>query len=304
MTLHLEGIIPPIITPLRRDGSVDELGLERLTRHMIRSGVAGIFAMGTAGEAPMLTRTQRHAALSTIRRESHGEVPLLVGIMEPSTQRCLELVDEAEEIGADAIVVNTPYYFPVSQTEIIKHCLTIKEATELPIVLYNIPRYTSNAVETSTICQLAETPGIIAYKDSSSNLVHFQEVLRRTRGIDGFSVFQGNHLLSIPSLLMGASGVVAGIANVIPAEMVSLYHAVRAGEIEKAYQLHALVEKLESRLTNAKYSLSMLKGMVEVLGITEEECVPHAPLPPLSDLEKAEVKELFQRENLRGFSVE
>lgn len=299
--LKLKGIIPPILTPLRKDGKVDTIGLRNLTRHLITCGVHGIFAMGTAGESPMLSREQRRDALITIREESKGNVPLLVGIMETSTTRCLELVREAEEIGAEALVVNSPYYFHVSQAEIIKHCLAIKDATELPIVLYNIPKYTGNPLHVETINYLARVPGVVAYKDSSSNMTQFQEVLRLTQDLPNFAVFQGNHLLSIPSLLIGASGIVPGVGNIIPKEMVGLYDAVLAGDLDKAYHYHDLVAKVEAYFTQGDYSLAMMKGMVEVLGFTDE-CVPHSPLPPLSDAKKLELKEFFQLENIVGYT--
>lgn len=298
--LHLKGIIPPILTPLQDDGSVDVTGLKNLTTHMIESGVHGIFAMGTAGEGPMLPRVQRTVALKTIKEASENKVPLLVGLLETSTARSLELLEEAELIGADAVVVNAPYYFSVSQKEIIKHCLTIKDSTELPVVLYNIPRYTGNPLHAASVYELAQLPGFIGYKDSSSNMVHFQDVLRLTKDLENFSVFQGNHLLSIPSLLMGADGIVPGIGNIIPQEMVLLYNAVLDGDLQTAYKYHDLVSELEKYVAGAEYSLSMLKAMVEILGFSGVS-VPHYPLPPLADDEKHIVKDFFRSREIKGF---
>lgn len=299
--LHLKGIIPPILTPLRRDGSVDTLALERLTQHLIKNGVHALFALGTAGEGPVLTHSQRRTALETIKSAVQRAVPLLVGILETSTERYIEVVKEVEKVGVDAVVVNPPFYFPVSQEEIVKHVLKIREATDLPLVLYNIPKYTGNPYTAETVHELAKVPGVIAYKDSSSDMVHFQEVLRLTKDMEGFSVLQGNHLLSIPSLLMGAAGLVPGLGNIIPKEMVELYNAVIAGDLPTAYRCHELVVKLDKLLAGDHYSLAMLKAMIEVLGFSDE-CVPHTPLPPLDNAMKTRLREFFAREQITGWA--
>src|SRR5699024_6199347 len=107
-----------------------------------------------------------------------------------------------EKLGADALVIASPFYFPVHQTEIIEHFKAIREVTTLPLMIYNIPQYTRNPIDAETVNEIARIPGVVAYKDSSGNMTHFQKVLRLTNDLPSFSVFQGNQLLSITSIQM------------------------------------------------------------------------------------------------------
>jgi 4-hydroxy-tetrahydrodipicolinate synthase len=277
----LQGIIPPIITPFTRKQDVDTAALQGLANYMINCGVDGIFAMGTAAESPILTREQRLKALQTLKSECVGRTPLLIGVMETSTARVLELVREAEELQADAIVAVTPYYFRMKQKEIVKHFAAIREATSLPLIIYNVPVYTGNPIEPETVNEIARFPGVIAYKDSSGNMPHFQQAIRLTRDLPQFSVLQGVQVLSVISLQMGAAGLIPGVGNVIPDQMVSLYQAVRQGELEKAYTIQDFIVQLEASFSIEGYSLPVLKGMAQYLGFGEG--VPHFPLQPLTD---------------------
>lgn len=276
----LEGIIPPIITPFKEDRTVDTSALRGLANYMMQCGVAGIFAMGTAAESPMLTRRQREQALVALTEQCSGQLPLLVGVMETSTDRVLELVREAEEVRADAVVAVSPYYFRVKPKEIVKHFAAIREATELPIVIYNVPAYTGNPIDADTVCEISRFPNIIGFKDSSGNMPQFQKTIRMTRDIPHFSVMQGVQVLSVVSLQMGASGLIPGVGNVIPDQMVALYHAVRHGRLEEAYRIQDFVVKLEESFAIEGYSLPVLKAMPQLLGYGEG--IPHYPLSQLS----------------------
>lgn len=277
---RISGVIPPIITPLNSSGDVDKEALRGLARHMLASGVHGIFAMGTAAESPMLTRKQREAALVTLREECAGKTPYLVGVMETSTARVLELVKEAEALGADAVVAVSPYYFRVKPQEIVKHFAAIRECTELPIIIYNVPVYTGNPIDADTVYEIAKLPGVIAFKDSSGNMQQFQKTIRLTRDLPHFSVLQGVQVLSVISLQMGAAGLIPGVGNIIPGEMVELYQAVQANRLEDAYRIQDFVVQLEESLGMEGYSLSVLKAMPQLLGFGEG--VPHYPVGKLS----------------------
>jgi 4-hydroxy-tetrahydrodipicolinate synthase len=277
----LTGVIPPIITPMKNDYSVDEEALSGLVRYMLDCRVDGIFAMGTAAESPMLTREQRLRALLAIRDECKGKVPFLVGVMETSTARVLELVKEAEEIGADAVVAVSPYYFRVKPKEIVKHFASIRENTELPIIVYNVPVYTGNPIDAETVYEIAQFPGIVAFKDSSGNMPQFQKTIRLTSHMEHFSVLQGVQVLSVISMQMGAAGLIPGVGNMIPQQMVQLYEAVKAGRLEEAYRIQDFVVQLEESFAMEGYSLSVLKAAPQLLGFGAGQ--PHYPMNKLSD---------------------
>ncbi|MDR6550541.1 dihydrodipicolinate synthase family protein [Paenibacillus qinlingensis] len=276
----LAGVIPPIITPLNADRTVDTAALQGLARYMMDSGVDGIFAMGTAAESPMLTRAQREQALIALSETCKGKIPLLFGVMETSTDRVLELVREAEELGADAIVAVTPYYFRVKQQEIVKHFAAIREATDLPLIIYNVPVYTGNPIEAETVKQIAQFPNVIAFKDSSGNMQQFQKTIRLMESDPTFSVLQGVQVLSIISLQMGASGLIPGVGNLIPDQLVSLYKAVNSNNLAEAYRIQDFIEQLEASFSIEGYSLPVLKAMPQLLGFGQG--IPHYPLSPLS----------------------
>jgi 4-hydroxy-tetrahydrodipicolinate synthase len=290
--LKLTGVIPPVITPMKNDYSVDEDALKGLVRYMLSCGVDGIFAMGTAAESPMLTREQRLRALLAIREECHGKTPFLVGVLETSTAKVLELVEEAEEVGADAVVAVSPYYFRVKPKEIVKHFAAIRENTELPIIIYNVPQYTGNPIDAETVYEIAQFPGVVAFKDSSGNMPQFQKTIRLTRHMEHFSVLQGVQLLSVISLQMGASGLIPGVGNMIPEQMVQLYEAVKSGKLEEAYRIQDFVVKLEEAFAMEGYSLSVLKAAPQLLGFGEGQ--PHYPMNKLSEAGLASLAALLR----------
>lgn len=290
------GVIVPILTPLLPDNNVDVEALRGLARYMIDSGVDGIFAMGTAGESPLLTRKQRAQALSVISEECSGKVPLLVGLLEASTDRVLELIPEAEQMGAQAIVVTTPYYYPVKQREMIKHFAAVREATSLPIVIYNIPSRTQSMISASAVNELARMPGVIGYKDSSGDMSEFQMVLRLTRDLPRFFVLQGSHSLCIASLLIGADGLVPGLGNLIPRQITALVEAVKQRRMEEAYQLFDQMIRLEQLMMVEGYSLSIMKAMIQLLGYGQG--VSLRPLPPVNSDGMQRLKTFFESEQL------
>jgi 4-hydroxy-tetrahydrodipicolinate synthase len=292
----IQGVIPPIITPLRADRTVDTEALRGLARHMIASGVHGIFAMGTAAESPMLTRKQREQSLLVLQEECQGKVDFLVGVMETSTDRVLELVKEAEDLGADGIVAVSPYYFRVKAKEIVKHFAEIVEHTELPVIVYNVPVYTGNPIDADTVFEIAQFPGVVAFKDSSGNMQQFQKTIRLTRELPNFSVLQGVQVLSVISLQMGASGLIPGVGNIIPKQMVELYDAVNENRLDEAYLIQDFVVQLEESFGMEGYSLSVLKAMPQLLGFGDG--IPHFPLGKLSTGGLVKLEQLLRSGNV------
>ena len=148
---ELKGVIPPIITPLDADGAVDEEAVERLIEFQLRSGVSGIFIMGSSGEGPWLDTTQRETLLRASVRAIDGRVPLLAGVMEPVASRVRERLPRMKALGADAAVVATPYYFQADEAVQRAHFDAVAADSALPIVLYNIPGMTHNRLSAATV---------------------------------------------------------------------------------------------------------------------------------------------------------
>ncbi len=214
-TLH--GIIPPMCTPLTGDGEVDIPSVHTLVEYLLAGGVHGVFALGSTGEFASLTGRQRQTLLEATVAAVRGRVPVIAGILDTSTARCIENGLAARAAGADAVVLAPIYYFRSSQAEIIDHFRAVNVKLEF-----------------ATVVQLAKEGVIVGLKDSSGATEAFRRVLIATRNISGFRAFTGSELIVDACLRMGAAGSVPGLANVFPAEYVQIYDMARAGDWDAA----------------------------------------------------------------------
>src|SRR5262245_36133620 len=230
-TLH--GIIPPICTALTDDGEVDVPSIHTLVEHLLAGGVHGIFTLGSTGECASLTGGQRQTAIATVVAAVRGRVPVLAGILDTSTSRCVENGLAARAAGADAVVLAPIYYFRASQPELLDHFRAVRAAVDLPVLAYDVPTAVNVKLELATITQLVDEGVIAGLKDSSGATEAFRRVLLATRGSD-FRAFTGSELIVDACLRMGAHGSVPGLSNVFPAEYVRLYDLARAGDWESA----------------------------------------------------------------------
>jgi 4-hydroxy-tetrahydrodipicolinate synthase len=225
----LHGIIPPMCTPLTDDGEVDVHSVHTLVEHLLAGGVHGIFALGSTGEFACLTGRQRQTLIEAAAAAVKGRVPVLAGILDTSTARCVENGQAARAAGADAVVLAPIYYFRASQAELLDLFRAVKRAVGLPVLAYDVPSAVNVKLELATITQLAEEGVIAGLKDSSGATEAFRRVLLATRGSD-FRAFTGSELIVDACLQMGAHGSVPGLGNVLPAEYVRLYDLARAGD--------------------------------------------------------------------------
>jgi 4-hydroxy-tetrahydrodipicolinate synthase len=245
-TLH--GIIPPICTPLDDAGEVDVASVHTLVDYLLAGGVHGIFALGSTGEFAALSTGQRQTLLKAVVAAAAGRVPVLAGILDTSTTRCIENGLAAKEIGADAVVLSPPFYFRNSQAEVIEHFRAVKQVVGLPMMAYDVPSAVNVKLEFATVVQLAKEGVIAGLKDSSGATEGFRRVLIATRQIPEFRAFTGSELIIDLCFQMGAAGSVPGLGNVFPAEYVQIYNLSRSGDWAGA-------AKLQDRLLNCFYEL-------------------------------------------------
>jgi 4-hydroxy-tetrahydrodipicolinate synthase len=239
----LSGIITPIVTPLKPDGSVDVESLRRLVRFQLDAGVSGLLPLGTSGEVSFLTGAQRETVLGTVVDEVGGAVPVLAGIVESSASRAIEAGTAAAAAGADYLVATVPYYGDIADHEVAAHFERIAEALPRPIIAYDIPVKTHKKLSVDTVLDLADRRVIRGLKDSSGDFWSFRTIAAQLRGTD-FALFTGSDPMVDAALLMGASGGIVGMANVAPALFVELYGAVRRGEWEAARTLQERVARI------------------------------------------------------------
>ncbi|WFR58321.1 4-hydroxy-tetrahydrodipicolinate synthase [Anaerocolumna sp. AGMB13025] len=229
----IKGIIAPIITPMNEDESINEKELRNQVNRLINAGIHGIFTAGTNGEGYILSEEEKEQVLSVVVEEAAKRVTIYAGTGCISTKDTIRLSENAKKIGADVLSVITPSFALASQEELYQHYKTVAQAVDLPIVLYNIPARTGNALSPDTVARLAEVDNIEGVKDSSGNFDNMLMYIEKTKGRN-FSVLSGNDSLILWNLIAGGTGGIAGCSNVFPHNMVGIYENYIQGEFDKA----------------------------------------------------------------------
>ncbi|MGP9489427.1 dihydrodipicolinate synthase family protein [Glutamicibacter sp. AOP5-A2-7] len=224
------GVIPPVVTPRSADGQLDIPSLQRVVEHLIAGGVSGLFVLGSSGEVPYLSNAEREQVMRAIVAANAGRVPILAGASEQTTVRTIEEGARLLALGADALVVTTPFYALSNAAEIEAHFRAIKSALNVDIFAYDVPVRTHHKLPLDVAIRLANDGVIVGVKDSSGDDVSFRQLLLATREIEGFSVFTGHEVVVDGALLGGAHGVVPGLGNVDPAGYRRLFDLAVAGD--------------------------------------------------------------------------
>lgn len=234
--VEIKGIIPPILTPLNDDETINESELRNQVNRMIDAGVHGVFACGTNGESYAFSHKEKVNIIKIVVDETKHRVPVYAGTGCVTTKETITLSKEAEELGADILSVIVPYFAAASQDELYEHYKSVACSVKIPVVLYNIPARTGNALAPATVARLAkDIPNIMGAKDSSGNFDNMKQYIELTQDIGkNFSVLSGNDSLILPALIFGGKGGIAGCANVFPRTMVEIYEAFIAGDIDRA----------------------------------------------------------------------
>ena len=275
---RFHGVVPPTVTALDADERLDRAGMARLVEYQIQGGVHGIFVLGTNGEGPCLRDRVRQEACEVAVETAKGRVPVIAGVLQPSTARIIDDVKLLERTGIAAVVATTPYYFGgYNDDELVGHYRRIADATDLPILVYNIPQNTKVPVKASALLKIAEDPRIAGVKDSSGDWAEVQRIiLERPR--EDFVILQGNQQMAAISLVLGADGLVPGFANVHPRLMADLYAAVQRGATAEAFAIQAKVDaflRIRGRAT-----LHGTKLLAAHLGLIEANLT--SPLPRMN----------------------
>jgi dihydrodipicolinate synthase/N-acetylneuraminate lyase len=270
----LWGIIPPMVTPLLDRDTLDVPGLERLIEHILAGGVHGLFILGTTGETPSLSHRIRHELIERVCSQVLGRVPVLVGITDTSFVESVEIARKAEAVGAQALVLAPPYYFPTGQPELLEYLKHLLPELPLPLFLYNMPNRPQPAFEPKTVRAAADMPGIVGLKDSSASMIYFRQVQHLLEDRPEFTLLMGPEQLLAESVLLGAHGGVCGGANLLPRLYVDLYEAARAKDLARVESLHRTVMEIDATIYSVgHYGSSFLKGLkcaLSCLGICSD----------------------------------
>ncbi len=236
--MRLRGVIPPLGTPLQGNNEVDEAGLRRMSQYLLGAGVDAIFANGTMGGFAFLTDDQQVRSVATTVAEVNKAVPVMAGLGETSTSRAVRMAKRLAAEGPDVLSLLPPFYYLATQDHLFAYFSEIAAAVDLPIMLYDNPVLTKNAIHPETIARLArEIPQLIGVKISNADQANLQSVLTLTKSQPGFTVLTGHEFLIVVGLQMGCGGFVGGLHNICPHLAVNLWRAFQAGDIQLAGKL-------------------------------------------------------------------
>ncbi|MGB8780329.1 MAG: 4-hydroxy-tetrahydrodipicolinate synthase [Candidatus Bathyarchaeia archaeon] len=299
--LVLDGIFVPHVTPFRLGGQLDINALRECVRFWLQSGVSGLVPCGSNGEAPYLSRQERKKVVETVLDEANGKVPVVAGTGSMSTQETIALTKDAADLGVDAALIVTPFYFRLTNREIHEHYRTVCQAVDLPIVVYNVPKFTGFSLEPASIQKLSsENQSIMGVKESSGSLGTISEVIRLLG--NRLSVLAGTADVALPTLLAGGRGAVIAVANVFPTLCSRMYAAFKNGQYEEASRLQNRITFANEVLVRRVNQLSAIKEAMRLNGMPGG--YPRRPALPLNGEEKKTVeallKEIDDPSNARG----
>lgn len=271
--VEIKGIIPPIITPMNDDESINVAELRAQVNRQIEGGVHAIFCFGTNGEGYILNGKEKELVLRTVIEETNGRVPVYAGTGCISTKETIEQSKMAQSLGADVLSIITPSFAAASQNELYEHYKAVAEAVDMPIVLYNIPARTGNALAPATVARLAQIDNIVGAKDSSGNFTNILAYIDagKSKKNGTFSTLSGNDQLIVWNLLAGGTGGIAGCANVYPHVMASIYNLFMEGKIEEAKAANASIASFRACFKYGNPN-TIVKTAVAMLGYNVGKC--------------------------------
>jgi 4-hydroxy-tetrahydrodipicolinate synthase len=293
-----------LVTPFRRDQSLDEETLRKLVRRQIDAGINFLVPCGTTGESPTLTRAEQLRVVEITLEEAKGSVPVLAGAGGYDTREVVELARELEHMGVDGILSVTPYYNKPTPEGLYQHYKAIASAIRLPIVVYSIQGRTGINVEPATLARLAEIENIVGVKEASGNIAQMANILHLLPL--EFTVLCGDDALTIPLMSLGGKGVISVASNQIPAEMTRLAQSCLRGDFAAARQIQAKylplmnVNFIEANPIPVKAGMALM-GLLEVV---QGAPVYRLPMCPPSDTSLGRIEKVLDSVGLlRGVRV-
>lgn len=286
----LHGTGTALITPFKKDYSIDFEAIGKLIEHQITHGTDYFVVLGTTGESATLSKEEKQQVISAIKEANNGRLPLVLGIGGNNTAEVTDAMQAMDLNGFSHILSVSPYYNKPNQEGIYRHYKSISEATPLPVIIYNVPGRTGSNMTWETQCRIAELPKMVATKEASGNMEQVMQLMARKP--DDFQVISGDDALTFPMLACGAVGVISVINHAYPTQFSGMVRAALSGDWVKARALHR--ETLEGSLAIfADGSPGGIKVMLNEMGICEN--VVRQPLWPVNDAVEARLRKLVFR---------
>lgn len=292
---EFRGLVPPVITPMRPDGSLDLEGLDRVVDHLIDGGMHGLFILGSSGQVAYLTDEERETVIKRVVGHVAGRVPVQVGTPEFTARRMAESARRAEELGADSIVVSAPVYALNDATEIERHLRHVASSVSIPVFAYDVPVRVHSKLGRDMLINLGRESVLAGVKDSSGDDVAFRRlVAANAEAGHPLQLLTGHEVMVDGMLLLGADGAVPGLANVDPAGYRRLWDAAQAGDWTTARaEQDRLAELFEIAFVPTGRSgdaggIGAFKAAMASIGIMDSAAMPF----PLEGLTGADVEQI------------
>jgi len=286
---NLRGVLPALISPLTRDGAVDEAGTRRLVEHVLAGGVHGLLPLGSTGETASLDESARRRVLAAVMEAAGGRVPVICGVAQTHLAAARAELAAAAGMGAAAALVAPPFYYPIDQATVLDFYRRLADGSPLPILVYNIPQNTKVVIEPLTLSTLAHEAAVVGIKDSSRDFEYFERVLLATRDLPDFRVFTGSDTMLLAAVAMGGAGTICGAANVAPGLVVSVFEAAAAGQWDLARARQDRLIELVMAVREGVFPAAIKAG-VAMQGV----CEPW-PMPPVAALDEPATARLRKR---------
>lgn len=285
----LRGTFTALVSPMNKDGSLDLVALQALVDWQIKSGIDGLVPCGTTGEAATMTSDERLEVISCVVKQVNGRVPVLGGTGANGTQATIENQRRAKETGIDFGLVVTPYYNKPSPEGLYRHYAAVAEATDLPIVLYNVPGRTGCDMLPETVARVAKLPTVVGIKEATADLLRVATI-RKAAGPQ-FAILSGDDFTACPFALLGGDGLISVSTNVAPKDISKMIEAALAGRAADARALHDRLQDLFSAMFYESNPIPV-KAAVALAGRIQE--VYRLPLCEMGEANKAKLKAVLR----------
>ena len=270
---QLSGVLVALVSPLDHDGAVDEPAVGRLVEHVLAGGVRGLVPLGSTGETASLDEKARRTLLAAVVDAAGGRVPVICGVAQNQLSSVRAEVEAAARLGADAVLVAPPFYYPTDQAGVLAFYRQVAEGAQLPILVYNIPQFTKVVVEPPSVATLAREGAIRGIKDSSRDFEYFEGVCLATRDMPAFRVFTGSDTMLLASLAVGGAGTICGAANIAPDWVVRIYEDFTRGDVGAARASQDRLYELVMAVRAGVFPLA-IKAALHMRGISEPWSAP------------------------------
>ncbi len=271
-------VLTAMVTPMSPDGEVDDTGVDALVEHLLATGHDGIVVNGTTGESSTLTDDESIAVVRRVADQVAGRARVVAGCGSNDTAHAVHMAGRAVEAGADALLLVSPYYNKPTQPGLVAHCRAVADATDLPVMLYDIPGRTGIPFTTETLLALADHPRILAVKDAKGDLAASTRVMAST----DLLWFSGEDALTLPLLAIGAVGTVSVVGHVAGAQYRAMVEAVDRGDLTEALRMHRGLVPVVDAIMSPSQGAIMAKAALVELGVIEHATVrlPLLESPP------------------------